>query len=423
MAVQFDEILTRIGDFGFYQKRTYALLSLPAISVGSFMMMVIVVMYTPEHRCKIPSLSNDSYKIQSIEHESIINITIPYNLDNDVKYDRCHIYIRDDTNDDSKQTNLTKVKCQQWVYDQSIFTRTFTSDLNLVCDNALKTSHVQMFFYFGVLVGDFLLGLLSDRIGRVKCMCIAFLLVIVSSVSVSFVREFYTFAVLQFVTGGCSHGGFMCISVLGMEMVGPTKRLWTGMLQQVFFAIGVCYLALMGYLARDWMWINLACALPCILYISYYWIIPESARWLMSMDRKNDALTVIRKTVKVNKVNITESKYDVRQIDMEKSGSEGKLWHVFVNPVLRGRILILSFNWMIVSMTYYGVTMNSGNMGGSFFLNFMLMGLVEIPGVFIGMALIDKTGRRWSNGGTMIVGGLACISTIPVVLLGNTSTC
>lgn len=72
-------------------------------------------------------------------------------------------------------------------------------------------------------------------------------------------------------------------------------------------------------------------------------------------------------------------------------------------------------------MTYYGVTMNSGNMGGSFFLNFFLMGLAEIPGIFIGMALIDKTGRRWSNAGTMIVGGLACVATIPVVLLGGDS--
>ena len=70
-------------------------------------------------------------------------------------------------------------------------------------------------------------------------------------------------------------------------------------------------------------------------------------------------------------------------------------------------------------MTYYGVTMNAGNMGGSFFLNFFLMGLAEIPGVFIGMAILDRLGRRWSNAGSMILGGVACVATIPVVLLGG----
>ena len=70
-------------------------------------------------------------------------------------------------------------------------------------------------------------------------------------------------------------------------------------------------------------------------------------------------------------------------------------------------------------MTYYGVTMNAGNMDGSFSLNFFLMGVAEIPGIIIGMAILDRIGRRWSNAGTLILGGVACVATIPVVLLGG----
>ena len=78
---------------------------------------------------------------------------------------------------------------------------------------------------------------------------------------------------------------------------------------------------------------------------------------------------------------------------------------------------------MIVSMTYYGVTMNAGNMGGDFYLNFFLMALVEIPGISIAMVMLDRLGRRWSNAGSMIVGGLACLLTIPTALLGHSSMC
>ena len=74
---------------------------------------------------------------------------------------------------------------------------------------------------------------------------------------------------------------------------------------------------------------------------------------------------------------------------------------------------------MIVSMTYYGVIMNSGNLAGDFYVNFFLMALAEIPGLLVGLAVLDKLGRRYSNSGSMIVGGLACICTIFTVVFGG----
>ena len=74
---------------------------------------------------------------------------------------------------------------------------------------------------------------------------------------------------------------------------------------------------------------------------------------------------------------------------------------------------------MIVSMTYYGVIMNSGNLAGDFYVNFFLMALAEIPGLLIGLAVLDKLGRRYSNSGSMIIGGLACICTIFTVVFGG----
>ena len=76
---------------------------------------------------------------------------------------------------------------------------------------------------------------------------------------------------------------------------------------------------------------------------------------------------------------------------------------------------------MIVSMTYYGVTMNAGNMAGDFYFNFFLMGLAEFPGVIIGMFVLNRIGRRWTNAGSMIIGGIACLATVPTVILGPIS--
>lgn len=40
--------------------------------------------------------------------------------------------------------------------------RAFYKQVNLVCDDSLKTSHAQMIFYFGVLAGDVGFGSLAD---------------------------------------------------------------------------------------------------------------------------------------------------------------------------------------------------------------------------------------------------------------------
>ena len=76
---------------------------------------------------------------------------------------------------------------------------------------------------------------------------------------------------------------------------------------------------------------------------------------------------------------------------------------------------------MIISMTYYGVTMNAGNLGGNFYLNFMLMGVAELPGYAVAILLLDRIGRRRCNGWSLIIGGLACIATVPTVLLASGS--
>ncbi|WAR08498.1 OCTL-like protein [Mya arenaria] len=328
--MKFDEVLRDIGEFGRYQKRIYALLCIPCVSVGSFCMMTIVVLFTPAHRCKLPNFKNDTYAIQNAYHESLVNVTIPLSSDPTKVYEECQMYrIEGGAEFGGTLGNHSLATCTEWVYDKSVFFETFTSKANLVCGDSLKTSHIMMMYYFGVFVGDLILGLLSDKFGRKKTMYIGLVLLLLLAIAVTWAPEFYSFAVLQ--------------------------------------------------------------------------IIPESPRWLLSKGEKLKAVVIIRKTARINKAKYPEEiEYGDVSVSADKPIQEGTIWHVGV-----------------VSMTYYGVTMNASNLSGNFFLNFFLMGLAEIPGVFGGMLILDRLGRRWSNGGSMILGGIACLATIFPVLFGN----
>lgn len=50
LTMKFDDILVKVGEFGFYQKRLYLILCIPAINVGCYMMMLVYTMHTPDHR-------------------------------------------------------------------------------------------------------------------------------------------------------------------------------------------------------------------------------------------------------------------------------------------------------------------------------------------------------------------------------------
>ena len=70
-------------------------------------------------RCKIPFLENDTYAVQDTSHFDLINQTIP--LLEEGGYDACHVI-----------QNGTKRKCSEWVFDQTVFVNTATSQ---VCKN------------------------------------------------------------------------------------------------------------------------------------------------------------------------------------------------------------------------------------------------------------------------------------------------
>lgn len=58
--------------------------------------------------------------------------------------------------------------------------------------------------------------------------------------------------------------------LVGMELVGPSKRMWAGIVVEYFFAIGLLVLAGVAYGLRDWRYIEMAVAFPNVLYLLYF---------------------------------------------------------------------------------------------------------------------------------------------------------
>lgn len=73
-------------------------------------------------------------------------------------------------------------------------------------------------------------------------------------------------------------------------------------------------------------------------------------------------------------------------------------------------------------MTFYGLSMNTGNLGGNFYLNFMLIGAMDYPATVVVIVFLDRLGRRKLHCIAMTTGGLACLSTILTTSYGKECT-
>ena len=74
-------------------------------------------------------------------------------------------------------------------------------------------------------------------------------------------------------------------------------------------------------------------------------------------------------------------------------------------------------------MTYYGLSLNAGTLGGSAYVNVAMMGVVELVGFALCVLLLERVGRRLLCSGMFLVAGLACTSTLFPVLFAAPGQC
>ncbi|XP_033741789.1 organic cation transporter protein-like [Pecten maximus] len=206
--VNLDELIPKLGGFGYYQKRLFLLLIIPTATAAMFMIMMVFALYTPNHSCKRPhdsSSFNDSRSVRFTASEC----TLRQEGDEQLNSSNAALY--------NVSRHITTLPCSEWDYDDDVFKETFTTEHSLVCQESYKISHAQVIFYFGVVIGDILFGQMSDFIGRKKTLVITMFVLFVSGLSGSFSPEYYSFVVIHFVVGTACKGCLVLSFVMGKK--------------------------------------------------------------------------------------------------------------------------------------------------------------------------------------------------------------
>lgn len=199
-----------------------------------------------------------------------------------------------------------------------------------------------------------------------------------------------------------------------MEIIGIRYREIISVMFHIPFNLGHLTLPLFAYFLRDWRYLQMALSVPSILLISYYWLVPESPRWLFTVGRVDESAVVLQKAAKRNGLPTEHIASDLAALGAEStapsSSAKGNIWDLLRTPNMRVKTLAMWFSWFVCGLAFFGVSQYIGQIGGDIFTNVAASAAVEVPGTLICIYTMRRFGRRWTVVGANMFTGLAMLT-------------
>jgi OCT family organic cation transporter-like MFS transporter 4/5 len=301
--------------------------------------------------------------------------------------------------------------CSSWAFDQSVFRSTASSDFSIVCDSAILKDLSNTLRMSGLLVGSFFFGWLSDMHGRLVSITAAGILLVVSQILAGFSNSYVMFSVLNIGMAAGGIGSYLVSFVMLFEWTCPAYRTKASVFAQVPFAVGFLYVVFLSWCFRSsWRTLQWVIALPNLLFLLFPFVLPESPRWLVSRGEGARALASIATAARSNGRRLPDNLV-IKEVEEGEEQGIGALAH---QPRLRFRLFIMSLNWIVITLCFYGLSMNSA--GQDLFIGLGTMAGVELVAYLATMVFMDTLGRQPILSVCQVVAGISCICAgcIPV---------
>ncbi|XP_049871418.1 organic cation transporter protein-like isoform X2 [Pectinophora gossypiella] len=390
--INLDSVLESLGPYGRYNLLNFVLLLFPVLLSSFFECGFIFEAQEQFYRCEVYGCE------QRFNDTSWINFAIPLDPKKN-KPSSCEQYAPIDElslqcTPDAFNKSKT-IPCQSFVYEEGY---SFVREFNLGCQE-WKRALVGTVHNSGMFVTMLITGAISDRFGRKIAIGVASLASFIFGMARAFVPDYLTYLSMHFLEAGLGGGLYPSAYVMAVELVGLKQRVIVSAMCNMTFVIGVVLIALLAWFVNNWRTYIIILYAPAIIVGVYVWFMNESARWLLSKGRRDEAVRILKSAAKINKLDPRKLELDCLGDPLLKQQNQtgdkkSQFSKAIRSSIIWKRLLICSFLWVTCSLVYYGLSINSVNLSGNRYVSFMLVVLVEIPAYIVVAIVLDKYGRK-----------------------------
>ncbi|KAA0197764.1 hypothetical protein FBUS_05725 [Fasciolopsis buskii] len=311
-------------------------------------------------------------------------------------------------------TNRT-VPCKRgyvFAFDEHQYQGGIVAEMNLVCDRHWMLPVGTSLFMIGMVLGYVICGIWAGRFGRKNALLFFSVLELLSVWLCSVAYNFWLFSVLRFLVAIGSYAKLSAFNLIILEItVAKYRSLFNALTMLGFNCVGRLILVAVAYEFPNWRALNFGASLHCALTFTYFCLVPESPRWLLTQDRMLDAIRVLQSGRHINHLHkpghvpsellerlCHQEQFEHTQARTNQQCSESCEKQIRNPPAksVREQLIQLLSDWKLIRITalsvlifnaysfnFMGLILYTRMIRQSVFLVSLLNSLITIPGTLV----------------------------------------
>lgn len=254
----------------------------------------------------------------------------------------------------------------------------------------------------GAVFGALLCSYLSEKYGRKKTILLVASTFALGALASAASPDPITLSLSRVLLGFAVGGGTQVIPMYVAELAPPAHRGRLVLMFQVAIGVGIVIATLVGASEMvDWRVAIGAATVPAVMMLLAMLRMPESPRWLYKQDRRDDAAAVLQR-IRPRGVDVEPEVTMICQLDRKERTADTRGWsglkQAWVRPALVVGCGVAIFTQLsgIELIVYYAPTIltDNGFSDTAALRVSVALGVTYLVSQLIGLAIIDKVGRR-----------------------------
>ncbi|XP_021769773.1 organic cation/carnitine transporter 7-like [Chenopodium quinoa] len=311
-----------------------------------------------------------------------------------------------------------------------------------------QESLITTVVFAGMLVGAYSWGLVSDRYGRRKGFLATAMITSIAGLLSAVAPNYITLLICRCFVGIGVGGGPVLLAWFLEFVPAPRRGTWM-IIFQGFWTIGTVIEAGIAWIVMPrlgWRWLLAFSAVPAFLLLVFYFVVPESPRYLCLKGDKQGAMHILENVAKFNKsalpTGVLCTDVEIEQLsgvpperkpllpsvqagvapppnqDDTTTGIIQSLSMLLSPKLIRSTLLL----WVVFfgnAFTYYGLVLlttelnkdstcylrkiGSPDSANVNYRNVFITSFAEIPGVVLAAVIVDRLGRKGSMAALLLL--------------------